>query len=70
MSISGAGVDLCVCACAHGFDQLELVCSVTVAQQQSLLHMDEKRKLSAREREPESEEAKMMPNMETGSWLW
>lgn len=61
-------MDLCVCV--HGFDQLELVCSVTVAQQQWLLHMDEERKLSARERKPESEEAKMMPNMETGSWLW
>lgn len=71
MSISGAGANVCVrvCVCArvHGFDQLELVCSVMVAQQQSLLHMDEKWKLGERKCELGTEEAKMIPDVESRS---
>lgn len=54
-----------MCVCTHGFDQLQLVLSVTVAQQQSLLHMDEKWKLTECESELGTEEAKMTPDMET-----
>lgn len=40
-SISGACAYVCVCVCAYGFDQLELVRSETVVLQQRLLRMDE-----------------------------